>query len=106
MKCPTCHREQKRSNPQNRRYWELVHLLSEQLKPNGQQFSPDSWHLYLKGRFLGMTEVELPSGQVLTRTVSSAGLGVSEFAEYMTQVEAWGAEQGIYLPDMAEAEAA
>lgn len=97
MRCQVCGRENKRSHEANRRLWKLYHILSETVKPNGQQFSPESWHEYMKGRFLGMTEIELPSGQVLVRANSSANLSVSEFSDFMTQVEVFCAENNVYL---------
>lgn len=103
MKCPNCGRSSRRSSEANRRYWSLINLLSEQLKPNGQSFSPESWHLYCKGRFMGMRDITLPSGQVVTVPLSSADLDTQEFHMYMTEVEVWCAENGIYLPDMQEA---
>ena len=104
MKCPTCHREQRRSSEANRRYWSLINLLAEQVKPNGSQYSANSWHEYAKARFLGMKDITLPSGQVITRSVSSADLDTQEFSRYMTEVEAWAASEcGVYLPDGREA---
>lgn len=97
--CPTCGRKPKRSSEANRRYWAIINLLSEKVKPNGQQFSPESFHTYLKCRFLGMRELQMPSGQAITVPVSSADLDTSEFNDYMTQCEAWAAEMGVYLED-------
>ena len=77
--------------------------MSEQISPNGATYSPESWHLYCKGRYLGMRDVTLPSGQVVTVPLSSADLDTGEFARYMAEVEAFAAECGVYLPDMQEA---
>ena len=102
--CPTCGRREKRSNQANSRYWALINLLSEQVKPNGAQYSPESWHCYAKGRFLGMRDITLPSGQTVTVPLSSADLDTAEFSRYMAEVEAWAAsEAGVYLPDAREA---
>jgi hypothetical protein len=102
-RCPTCHRRMRRSNPQNSRYWLLVHTIAERLKPQGVQHSPEVWHTYFKSRFLGCDEVTMPNGKSLQLPRSSADLDVPDFADYMTQVETWAAEHDVYLADMEAA---
>jgi len=41
VKCPACGRRQRRSTEANRRYWALLHEISEQIKPDGKQFGSD-----------------------------------------------------------------
>lgn len=89
----------RRNTEQNRMYWSLVHLVAEKIKPNGQTFSPDSWHLFLKSRFLGCDDERLPNGKVLTIPKSSADLDVAEFSAFLDQVQAWAAERDVYLED-------
>jgi hypothetical protein len=98
MKCPTCG-EDKRSSEANRRYWSLVNLVSNNVKPNNQQFSQPAWHEYFKSRFLGMKEIHLPSGQMILIPVSTAELKTSEFCDYMSRVEVWAAEHGVWLDE-------
>ena len=96
--CPTCGRIQKRSSEANRRYWALLHEIA--LKPvQGINYTAETWHLYCKQRFLGMTEIKMPNGKAILVPQSTADLSTSEFNDYMTAVEAWAAEHGIYLPD-------
>ena len=102
-RCPTCHRRHRRTHPQNARYWMLLHLLSERMKPAGEQFSADQWHLWAKSRFLGADDVKLPSGKVLTIPRSTADLSVDEFGEYMDKIEAWAAEKDVWLADREDA---
>lgn len=101
--CPTCGKRAKRSLNANKRYWQLIHLIAESIQPNGQQFSAESWHTYMKGKYLGMRDITIPSGQVITIPVSSADLDTAEFHTYMTEVEVWAAENGVYLPELVEA---
>lgn len=98
-RCPTCRRRRTRSSEANRRYWALLHELSEKLKPNGQQFSADQWHLYAKSRFLGADDFPLPNGKTVTIPKSTAALDVAEFNDFMTQVEAFANEKGVFLED-------
>lgn len=97
--CPTCGKRATRSSDANKRYWAIIQKVSENIKPNGQQFSIESWHEYMKAKFLGMQEFELPSGQTLVRANSSAVLDVGEFNDYMTKVEAWATENGVWLEE-------
>jgi hypothetical protein len=102
-RCPTCRRPVKRSPQANARYWLLLHLIAESLRPGGAEYSADQWHAYMKSRFLGCDDVTLPNGKTLTIPRSSASLDRREFAEYMEQVEAWAAERGVFLEDLAAA---
>jgi len=99
VNCPTCKRPMKnRSTEANRRYWALLHELSEK-EINGQRFSSDTWHIYCKQRFIGDTEVELPNGKTHKVPASTAGMTNAEFASYADEVEAWASEHGVYLPE-------
>lgn len=99
-RCPTCRRRMKRSSEANRRYWMLLHLLSEKLTPNGVTFSAEQFHLYYKSRFLGAQDVILPNGKTMLVVESSADLDTGAFSDYMTQVEADANERGVFLEDL------
>jgi hypothetical protein len=98
-RCPTCKRRITRSSAANRRYWALLHLLSERLKPRGQQFSAETFHLWAKSKWLGCQDFILPNGKTLVIPNNSSDLDTPEFNDYMTAVEAWANERGIYLED-------
>ena len=98
-RCPKCGRAATRSTEANRRYWAIVTTISEKLKPEGKTYSPEVWHTYLRGKFLGQTDIQLPNGRTVTQPNSTAKLDKSEFNEYMTQVEVWAAEHGAYLAE-------
>ncbi len=102
-RCPTCHRLQKRSHPQNALYWSLLHMIAEKVKPGGLSYSADVWHTYCKSRWLGCDDIALPNGKVLSQPRSTASLDVAEFGDYFTQVSAWAAERGVYLEDLVAA---
>lgn len=99
-RCPTCKRRTKRSSEANRRYWALLHLLSEKLKPDGATFTAEQFHLYYKSRFLGAHDVNLPNGKTILVVESSADLDTGAFSDYMTQVEADANERGVFLEDL------
>lgn len=76
---------------QNSRYWALVTAISQQAPAHmgGEWHHPEVWHEYLAGRFLGMEAG--PFGHGVRR--STRRLKVLEFADYMTECEAWAYDQ-------------
>lgn len=87
-----------RSVEQNRRYWAIVQEIAAN-EVDGRRFAPESWHEYFKGQFIGKEEIKLPWGETFNRPISTTTLDVGQFSEYMTQIEAWAAQQGILLSD-------
>lgn len=98
-RCSKCGRTQTRSNEANRRLWALYHLIAEQAVVGGRTYSAEVWHYFFKGKHLGCTDIELPNGRVRSEPNSTANLDKSAFNDYMTQVEVWAAEHGIYLSE-------
>jgi len=82
-----------RSIEQNSRYWGYVlPTIAEQVTDEiGKKYSAEIWHEYFKQEFIGI--VELPNERVVGK--SSRKLSVTEFADFMTQVEAWAVERGV-----------
>jgi hypothetical protein len=89
-----------RSSEANRRLWALYHALAEQVRTHDKTYSADQWHLYCKSRFLGCDDFTMPNGKTMTIPKSTADLDVGAFGDYMTAVEAWANERGIFLEDM------
>lgn len=86
----------RRNAAQNRYYWRMLNKAADQVVLDGRRFSSDAWHEEAKGRFLGYED--LPSGQ--KRALSSRDLPMGEFAQYVTQVEAWlVGTHGVVLDD-------
>lgn len=79
----------------------LLHLMSEKIKPNGELFSVETWHTWAKSRFLGCDEVKMPNSKTLLIPKSSADLDTAEFSDFMTAVEAFANERGVWLEDIA-----
>jgi hypothetical protein len=75
-------------------------MVADKATPQGERFSVQAWHEYLKRKFIGAEEVKLPNGQTMTIAHSSADLSVDEFSTYVTKVEAWAAEHGFYLDEL------
>jgi len=98
-RCPACGKRETRSNDANRRYWQLVCRVSENYAPDGQHFSPETWHEQFKRHWLGKRDFRLPSGEVITVTKSTADLDPGPFSDYMTQVEQWANSRGVFLDE-------
>ena len=91
-----------RSSEQNRRYWSILTEISEQLRPEGKQYSPETWHEYAKARFIGK-DVVIVDGEPFLIAKTSTKLKVAEFSDFMAQVEAWGVEHGVKFTEWREA---
>lgn len=90
-----------RSIEQNARYWSLLTEISEQLTPEGKQHSPETWHEYFKARFLGK-DVMIVDGEPFLTPRTTTKLKVSDFGDYMTQVEVWGVDHGVRFTEWRE----
>ena len=99
-RCTKCGRKARRSNEANRRYWMLIYKAAAELKPDGKQYSPDTYHLYYRLKYLGGDDVTLPSGKVIVMPKSTADLDKGEFHEYAEQVEQDLNERGVYLDEL------
>lgn len=90
---------EKRSSPQNRRYWGqgVLAQIAQQAAPNGKLYSAEVWHELAKRKFIGVDE--LPDGSVIGK--SSTQLTTAEFSDFCTQVEAWAcSELGVVFYDL------
>ena len=79
----------KRNTAQNARYWVLLGHIAEHAWVGGKRFSSETWHDFMRGKFIGFEEG--PGGRLVP--LKSSGLSVSEFAEYMTRVEAYATDE-------------
>lgn len=75
-------------------------MMAEKLKPEGKEYSPETWHTWAKMRFLGAEERKLPNGKTIVVPHSSAELDKDEFHDYVFQVEAFANERGVFLDEM------
>jgi hypothetical protein len=98
-RCPTCGRRRKRTTDANARYWLLLHKISDEYRPDGQQFSAKTWHLQCRKHWLGCDDATLPTGETMSIPRSTADLSVDEFSDYMTAVEAWANARGVWLDE-------
>lgn len=86
-------KKSRRTIEQNKRLWALYGELSQNAWVNGRQFSPDIWHEYLKGYFLGYHETVLPTGEVFKTPISTTTLNTAEMTDYQNKIQAYGASE-------------
>jgi hypothetical protein len=88
----------KRSTEQNRRFHALLNCISEHAWVNGKQFDSETWKEFARRKWIGMEEINLPDGTRVERGISTTTLSVSEFADLMTKLESYAAEElGVIL---------
>ncbi|MBY4947018.1 recombination protein NinB [Cupriavidus respiraculi] len=84
--------EKKRNAEQNRYLWGVVYRdIAEQAWVDGRQFDKDAWHEYFARMYGVCEDVELPSGEVVSRRKSTTQMSVGEFSAYTAQVQAYAA---------------
>ena len=98
-RCPACGRKEIRSSEANRRYWALLHEIAEKVKPEGKEYSAETWHTYFKQKLLGNVEVNMPNGKTIQVPQTTTVLDTSQFHDFATQVEVWANGRGVFLPE-------
>jgi hypothetical protein len=90
-------REKKRSLPQNKYYWKLIEIIS-----NDTGYTKDELHESFKSKFLGMVECKTIFGDVYERPESSTELTKENFTKYLNKIHAFAAMQNINLPTLKD----
>lgn len=81
--------KKKRSLAQNRCFHAWMRELSQLYAEHyGEERAPWVWKEFMKRQFLGEESVDL-RGEMISRTRRTRELGVKEFAEFLTRVDAW-----------------
>lgn len=90
----------KRTVAQNRRLYVLIRAIAE--RPiDGRRFSVEAIKEYVRRRFIGCEEIDLPDGTRIERGISTTTLDVAQFARLTDEVEAWAvSDLGIELADL------
>lgn len=104
LKVTVAENKSKRSTEQNSLLWKRLTEISEQARPGGQQFSPETWHEHTKRELLpdccakGVDKwAYLPTGDRVLR-MGTTDLDVSEMSDYMDKLAAMAAtELGVEL---------
>lgn len=96
-------KEPKRSDVQNDRMWAMLGDIARQATINGMAYQPEQWKCIFM-RAIGKDVHFLPEldGKGFFPTgYRSSDLSVREMSDLQTFMEAWAAEQGITLREVA-----
>lgn len=88
-----------RTSAQNSFYWATLTAISEQIRPQNKEHSPDIWHAYFKARYLPGRMLELPNGRVVEQEPTTTGLTKAQFSDYVEKVYAWATSYGLVMTD-------
>jgi len=64
---------------------------------DGRQYADVVWHEHFKRELIGC--IDLPNGERLG--ISTTKLSIQEMGDYMTKIEAWAAENGWPVMEVA-----
>jgi hypothetical protein len=81
---------------QNDFYWTLLTHISQETG-----YTKDDLHDMMRYKFLGMQQKEV-AGVNIEYLPSTTKLKVGEMADYLTQIEQWASQLGIWLPAREE----
>ena len=96
-------KEPKRSDVQNDRMWAMLGDIAKQATINGQSYAPYQWKCIFM-RAIGKEAQFLPElggGSFFPTGFRSSDLSVREMSDLQTFMEAWAAENGIALREVA-----
>ena|SRR5688572_2286426 len=93
---------QRRSLKANAYLWGVVYpTIAEWCGHDSEEL-----HDVFKAMFLAPRELLLPTGELMNARGSTAVLDLEQFSEYVSKVKRWAAEQGVYVPEPDQMEAA
>lgn len=88
----------KRSLEQNSLAWVINTAIAEQVMPNGEKFTKDTWWLHLKREHFGPQIITLPNGSFIEGETRSADRGKRAFREFVEFLHWYAADNGVLLP--------
>lgn len=79
----------RRNSAQNRLLHALLQQIADGCQPGGVTYDVEWWKEYIRRRFIGTEEMQLPDGTRMERGISTTTLSVGEFADLIDRVTAW-----------------
>ncbi|MES2048818.1 MAG: hypothetical protein V4447_10485 [Pseudomonadota bacterium] len=80
----------------------ILRPIAEQVRVNGMLHSVQSWHHYYAEKFLPLTEIALPNGQIITRrqSIAKGHISAKAMAKLSLETSADAAtEFGVVFPE-------
>lgn len=91
---------EKRSLPQNDRFWAMLTDISRQHEHCGKKYAPDTWkQIFLSAWKREMQFIPALDGNGLVPIYRSSDLSKGEMSELIDFIAAWATENGIELHD-------
>lgn len=88
----------KRSVSANALFHAWMAQMSVHFTARGYAATPAEMKTLMKHKHLGYTDEQVIGSTVIPATLrSTAELSVTEFCEFMTRIDAWALDQGVYL---------
>lgn len=88
----------RRSVSANALYWKWLTQLADHFSRKGNKYTREDLHDVMRHKFLGSTEPRMVGNILIPAQIrSTKKLNTSEFCEYMTRIDAWALDQGVYL---------
>lgn len=88
----------KRSLAQNRLYWKWMQEIAEQaVTTDKKKLTKDGWSEACSLRFLGFKDIIFMGESFQIKDTSTSKLRVSEFSDYLAEIEATFTERGLKL---------
>jgi hypothetical protein len=97
-------KETKRSVPQNDMMWSLLTCVASQLEWHGQKYSADDWKDYFMHALKRARWMPSEDGGMVPIGMRTSELGVSEMADLLTLILAFGATHAVTFHDERELE--
>ena len=96
-----------RSLSQNNLYWmwmaELAESFTKRAK-DGSEWTKDDMHDLMRHKFLGYYDIKINKTEIKQQLKSTAKLLKEEMFHYMSQVDVFGQETGVYLSHPEDSE--
>lgn len=71
--------KQPKTRAQEKLFHSILQDISANLEVQGRKFSLESWKEYFARKYLGVVEIVLPDGEIVTRRKSTAEANVEEY---------------------------
>lgn len=95
-----CDYKAPKTRAQEKLFHSVLGDVAEQVEVRGRKFSLESWKEYFARKYLGVVEIVMPDGEIVTRRRSTAEANVEEYNVMIDNTLAELARDFDYLAEM------
>jgi hypothetical protein len=95
-----CDFKQPKTRQQEKLFHSILGEVAEDVVVNGRKFSLESWKEYFARKYLGVVEIVMPDGEIVTRRRSTAEANIGEYNILIDKTLAELASDFGYLAEM------